>query len=128
MGPVRSSVHGALATLLAAIGVCCVAPGPAAARSDVPFKARFSGTAVFTSPTSVEFHGTGHATHLGRFTDGGVALLGLPTDGCPEGAQGIPAVHIETLTAANGDELRSEWSTSPARPGRPASTEPAAGP
>jgi hypothetical protein len=95
-----------LATLLAAIGVCCVALGPSAvARSDVPFEARLSGTAAFTSPTSVEFHGTGQATHLGRFTNGGVAILGAPTDGCPDGAQGIPNVHIETLTAADGDEL-----------------------
>jgi hypothetical protein len=101
----RSNVRGAFATLLAAVGVCCaLAPG-AAARSDVPFKARLSGTAVFTSPTSAEFHGTGQATHLGRITNGGVAVLGPPTDGCPNGVQGIPNVHTETLTAASGDEL-----------------------
>jgi hypothetical protein len=106
MRAVTSHVRRALATLLAAIGLCCVALGPAAAaRSDVPFKARLSGTALFTSPTSVQFDGTGQATHLGRFTNDGVALLGSPTDGCPDGAQGIPNVHTETLTAANGDEL-----------------------
>ena len=106
MGAVRSNILGALATLLAAVGVCFVAPGPvAAADSDVPFEARLSGTATFTSPTSAEFQGAGTATHLGRVTNGGIAILGPPTDGCPDGAQGIPNVHTETLTAANGDEL-----------------------
>jgi hypothetical protein len=106
MGAFGSNVRGVLATLLAAVGVCLVALAPAAAaRSDVPFKARLSGTATFTSPSSVEFHGAGQATHLGRFTNGGIAILGPPTDGCPDGAQGIPAVHTETLVAANGDEL-----------------------
>jgi hypothetical protein len=95
MGAVGSSVRGALATLLTAAG----------AGSDVPFEARLSGTAAFTSPTSVEFHGTGQATQLGRFANRGTAILGLPADGCPDSAQGIPNVHTETFVAANGDEL-----------------------
>jgi len=106
MRTVRSNVRTALATLLAAVGVCCVALGPAAAaRTDVPFKARLSGTAGFTSATSVEFHGTGQATHLGRLTNAGIAVLGPPTGGCPDGAPGIAAVHTDAFTAANGDEL-----------------------
>jgi hypothetical protein len=71
----------------------------------VPFKARLSGTAVFTSPTTVEFHGAGHATHMGRIVAGGVAILDPPTGSCPSGVPGIPTVHTETLAAANGDEL-----------------------
>jgi hypothetical protein len=106
MRSVGSKVRGPLVSLLVAVGVCCVVLGPpAAARFDVPFKARLSGTATFTGPTSVAFDGAGNATHLGRFTNSGVAILGPPTDGCPDGAQGIPAVHTDTLTAANGDEL-----------------------
>jgi hypothetical protein len=105
MGTVRSHVRRALVILLGVVGVCCTAVGPAAARSDVPFTARLSGAATFTSPTTAEFDGTGEATHLGRFASGGVAILGSPTEGCPDGALGIPNVHTETLTAANGDEL-----------------------
>ncbi len=51
----------------------------------MPFKARLSVTAAFSSATTVEFHGAGNATHLGPL--------------------GIPNMHTETLTAADGDEL-----------------------
>jgi hypothetical protein len=106
MGAVRSNIRGALASLLVTVGVGVVAFGPVAgAESDMPFTARLSGAATFTSPTSVEFLGTGTATHLGRFTNDGTAILGPLTDGCPNGTQGIPNVHTETLIAANGDEL-----------------------
>jgi hypothetical protein len=106
MGAVRSIVRGALASLLVTVGVGVGAFGTVAgADSDVPFTARLSGTAAFTSPTSVEFLGTGTATQLGRFTNDGRAILGPLTDGCPNGTQGIPNVHTETLVAANGDEL-----------------------
>ena len=106
MGAVRSNIRGALASLVVTLGVGVVAFGPVAgADSDVPFTAHLSGSATFTSPTSVEFDGTGTAMHLGRFTNDGTAILGPLTDGCPNGAQGIPNVHTETLIAANGDEL-----------------------
>ena len=106
MGAVGSPIRKLLATLLATGGICIVALGPpSAAHADVPFSARITGTAVFTSPTSVEFDGTGTATHLGLFTNDGLAILEPPTGGCPNGAQGIPNVHTETLIAANGDAL-----------------------
>ena len=106
MGAVRSNIRGALASLLVTVGVGVVAFGPVAgAESDMPFTARLSGTATFTSPTSVEFDGTGTATHLGLFTNDGLAILEPPTGGCPNGAQGIPNVHTETLIAANDDAL-----------------------
>jgi hypothetical protein len=98
--------HLTVVALAAAVtlGLLTLAPA-AAAKGQVPFKARLSGTAAFTSPTTVEFHGGGHATHLGRIVGSGVAVLGPPTGTCPGGAAGIPNVHTETLTAANGDEL-----------------------
>lgn len=76
----------------------------AAAAGEVPFKALMTGNAAFTSPTTVEFQNTGHATHLGRFVASGVAVLDSSTGSCP-GGPNVPNVHTETLTAANGDEL-----------------------
>jgi hypothetical protein len=99
------------ATRLVMLLSAVLAPGlialPSATASDgqVPFNARLSGSAAFTSPATVEFHGAGQATHLGRFVGSGVALLEAPTGRCPGGTSGIPNVHTETLTAANGDEL-----------------------
>jgi hypothetical protein len=93
-----------LAAAATALGL--VAPTPANAVNDaVPFMARFSGTAAFTSPTTAEFHGGGQATYLGRLVSDGVAILDPPTGTCPGGVPGIPNVHTETLTAANGDQL-----------------------
>lgn len=92
--------------LLASVVLGLAALVPAAAQGgDMPFTARLSGSAAFTSPTSVEFHATGTATHLGRFAASGAALLEAPSAPCPDGALGIPNVHTETLTAADGDQL-----------------------
>jgi hypothetical protein len=66
---------------------------------------QLSGTVAFSSPTTVEFHGGGHAQYLGRFMDSGVAILGQPTGGCADDLPGIPNAHIETVTAANGDQV-----------------------
>lgn len=75
------------------------APGP------VPFHALMSGSAAFTSSTTVEFSTTGYATDLFRFNTVGIAFLDPPTGKCPGVNNGIPNVHTETLTAGNGDEL-----------------------
>ena len=105
MSGTGSHVRNALATVLAIVGIGLVGFGPpAAAGTGVPFSARLTGTAFFTSPSSVEFEGTGTATHLGRFTNDGLAILGPPT-ACPDGLPGIPNVHTETLIGADGDEL-----------------------
>jgi hypothetical protein len=71
----------------------------------VPFMARLSGTAAFTSPTIMEFHGGGQATYLGQLVSVGVAVLDPPTGTCPGGVPGIPNVHTEVLSGANGDQL-----------------------
>ena len=102
----RSRVRNALATVLAIVGIGLVALGPpAAADPDVPFTARLTGTAMFTSATSVDFDGAGTATHLGLVSNDGQTILGPPTAGCPNGLSGFPNIHTETLTAADGDEL-----------------------
>jgi hypothetical protein len=85
-------------------GLAALAPAQAA-DSGVPITIRLSGTAVYTSETTVQFDGAGTATHLGQVTDHGLAVLSAPVPGCPGGALGLPSDHIETITAANGDTL-----------------------
>ena len=107
MEALKSNRAGRLAILLAAalpLGLVALTSATAS-NGDMPFTARVSGSAAFTSPTTVEFHGAGQAIHLGQFVGSGVALLEPPTATCPGGTPGIPNVHSETLTAANGDEL-----------------------
>ncbi len=76
MTPLRSLGSGRLLTLLAmAVTLCPATLAHAtvtAANGEAPFKAHLSGTAAFTSPTTVEFHGVGLATHLGRIRNEGV--------------------------------------------------------
>ena len=82
------------ALVLAAVGVLALsAPAQAEERPYV-----LHGTAQFVSPT--DFVGSGHATHLGRYTEVGSASFSptddptvLQIDGCV------------ILTAANGDQL-----------------------
>jgi len=75
----------------------------AAAGHQVPFRASYSGRAVFTSKTTARFTGTGIASHLGRSTNvNNITVLG-PV-GCP-GGEGFANKNVETLTAANGDKL-----------------------
>ena len=92
----------------AAILIVILAVTPASAtRSNAtakPFKALMSGSAVFTSPTRVEFQNSGHATHLGRFVASGEAVLGESTGSCL-GGPNVPNVHTEALTAADGSEI-----------------------
>jgi hypothetical protein len=102
----RSATSIRPALLAAVVVLALVALAPArAGNGGTPFTARLSGTAAFTGPTTVDFHGGGVANQLGRFTGSGVALLDAPTGTCPGGVPGIPNVHTETLTAANGDTL-----------------------
>ena len=80
-------------------------PMPANAVSEVPFTAKLSGTAAFTSPTTVEFHEQGQAMYLGNYVGVGVAILDPPTGTCPSGVPGFPNVHTETLTATDGSQI-----------------------
>jgi hypothetical protein len=85
-------------------GLAALAPAQAAS-NDVPITIRLSGMAAFTNRTTVEFNGGGEATHMGRVVNHGVALIGTPVPTCPGGVLGLPNVHTETITAANGDKL-----------------------
>ena len=63
MGVLESNRAGRLVILLAAaltLGLVALTSATAS-NGDVPFKARVSGSAAFTSPTTVEFHGAGQA-------------------------------------------------------------------
>jgi hypothetical protein len=105
MTSLESSGAGRLVLLIAALAAGLVAVAHASASDgQVPFTATVSGTAAFTSPSTVEFHGAGNAPLLGLFASAGQALLETPTT-CPTGTPGIPNVHTETLTGANGDKL-----------------------
>jgi hypothetical protein len=68
----------------------------------VPFKASYSGSAAFTSQTTVSFNGSGNATHMGRITNVGAVNLTGPDASC-EG--GIANVNTELLTDEHGDTL-----------------------
>lgn len=87
-----------------AAGLVALVPAQAASH-DVPITIRLSGTAAFTSPTTVQFDGGGEAGHMGRVVNHGVALIGAPVSGCRGGVLGLPNVHTETITAVNGDVL-----------------------
>ena len=76
-------------------------PASAAAGGQAPLKATFSGTVAFTGPSSIALDGAGHSSLMGASTNEGIAVISGP----PNAAGCIPNVHIETLTAANGDQL-----------------------
>ena len=96
----RLKINVLAVTLLA---MCLSAP---IAANQVPFKARLSGTSVFTfvSPTEVleNFAGDGQATHLGRFTAQQQHTINLVTTEVLEG--------VFTFTAANGDTVSGSYS------------------
>lgn len=78
-----------------------VAPA-AAATQPIGFMASFSGSASITSPTTTEFSGNGTATHMGRITTSGHVNITGSDSSCPGG---VANLHVEVLTAANGDTL-----------------------
>jgi hypothetical protein len=86
---------------LGAVGIRAISVSAAGAH-DVPFKGSYSGTAAFTSPTTITFSGTGIATHLGSGANEGHVVLTGPDSSCPGG---IANVNYETLRAANGETL-----------------------
>jgi hypothetical protein len=93
------------AAVLVAVGALLLPVSASAATHPLPFKARFSGTAVLTSQTTGSFAGTGTATHMGRVTTVGNAVVtGITTTICPDGFANTN-LNTETLTAANGDTL-----------------------
>src|SRR5262245_12548384 len=68
----------------------------------VPFKASYSGSAAFISQTTVQFKGSGNATHMGRITNLGTVNLTGPDASCDGG---VANVNTELLTDEHGDTL-----------------------
>jgi hypothetical protein len=100
----------AVGTLLA-LGVLGLGASAASAdSSQIPFTASYSGSATWTSPTTIALAGTGNATHMGRVTNEGIVYLTNFNSPCPDGPDGVASINVETLTAADGDSLmiRSE--------------------
>src|SRR5262245_54731592 len=93
-----------LLVAMIAVGVVGLTPATAG-NAQVPFEAHTLGTPAWTSVNTVETHGVGNATGVGRFTNSGVIVLSGPTGSCPGGGPGYPNVHTETLTTPNGDTL-----------------------
>ena len=86
------------------------------AKAQVPIHGSYSGTAAFTSTTTVAFTGTGISALLGRGTNQGNLVVTGPDSSCP-GA--LANVNTETFTAANGDSftLTSHDVACPVAPG-----------
>jgi len=98
-----------LVTLLIALGILgtgTIAIGAIAAHAarspQVPLTGSYSGTATFTSATTVTFSGTGTSTLLGHSTNEGHIVVTGPDSSCPGG---LANINNETLIAANGDSL-----------------------
>jgi hypothetical protein len=95
-----------IATMLIALGGAMgirAIPVSAAGTHAVPFEGSYSGTAAFTSATTITFSGTGIATQLGRGANEGHVIVTGQDSSCPGG---IANVNYETLTATNGDTLQ----------------------
>jgi hypothetical protein len=86
---------------LGAVGIRAISVSAAGAQ-ETPFRGSYSGTAAFTSATTITFSGTGIATHLGNGANEGHVVVTGPESSCPGG---IANINYETLTAANGDTL-----------------------
>lgn len=89
--------------LLMGVMVLVAAPGAAASSVPVPFFVQLSGTGGFSSPSSVQFTGSGVALVMGPVTDNGTATDFSPATTCPAG--GINNVHTELLTAQDGSTV-----------------------
>lgn len=94
---------GQVAVVLGATVAVVLGVRPAFATAEpLPFSASYSGSAAFTSQTTVSFLGSGTATHMGRITIVGTVVLNGPDGSC---SGGIANVNTETLTDRDGDTL-----------------------
>jgi hypothetical protein len=74
---------------------------PVSAGVQVPFRAAYSGTITFTSPSTATLSAAGVATHLGAATAHGI-LASAPSASCDDGLS--IGIH-DILAAANGDQV-----------------------
>ena len=91
-----------LAILAAAAALLGVAASPATASSSLPFKVTVSGSATWTSPSTVAFTGRGTALLMGTVTNQGSIQITGYDGSCPAG---LANINTEVLTASNGDTL-----------------------
>ena len=99
------SIFLSLRPVVLAIGLMMTVALPnlvSAAPAGVPFEASYTGTATFTSASTVQFSGAGKATLLGASTNSGDVVIHGPDGSCPGG---LANTNVETLRAANGDVL-----------------------
>jgi hypothetical protein len=101
----RRVQHGVVVALLMALWTMGTGAHAAYAAAMVPINGSFSGTAIFTGPATVQFSGEGNASQLGRSHNSGLATTTGQGAACPDGPTGLPNTNVETLTAANGDNL-----------------------
>jgi hypothetical protein len=87
----------AIAATLVSIGLA-----QASAAEQVPFSGHFSGSLSFPDPSHIQLTGEGNASQLGHSTNNS-SVTALPTTPPCDG--GFNILSVETLTAANGDQL-----------------------
>jgi hypothetical protein len=90
-----------LLTLFGAFMLSLLSVSVAHAAGEVPFKAEYTSTITFTSPSTATLAGEGNATHMGRTRTAG-SLTQVGPGGC---ADGFLAEIQDTLTSANGDQV-----------------------
>jgi hypothetical protein len=97
----RNTITKSLA-LFGAFMLSLLSVSAAHADEQRPFKADYTSTITFTSPSTATLAGEGTATHMGHaLTTGSLAQVGAATS-C---ADGFLAELQDTLTAANGDQV-----------------------
>jgi hypothetical protein len=97
------TARGVVVAMVLAVGTAGIGTNPAnAADLHVPFFALYFGQAAFTNETSISFDGAGIATQLGYSSNHGDITLTGPDSSCPGG---LANIHVDTLTAANGDSI-----------------------
>jgi hypothetical protein len=88
--------------VVAAGSMALGAHGAAAAGGQMSFKATLSGTAMFTSQTTVSFSGSGRATRMGQVTNDDIIVITGSDSSC---SGGIANTNTETLTDNDGDTV-----------------------
>jgi hypothetical protein len=92
-----------LAATAATVALTATIAAPVfAAQNAVPFKANYEGTLTWTIPMqAADLSGSGNGTHLGNSQLQGAFEVVSPATTC----EGFNTRHLDTLTAANGDQL-----------------------
>lgn len=92
-----AAVSAALALMTFSVSAFATQPQP------VPFGAQFAGDFAFNSQITAGYGGPGGGPPMGPATlDGSISIVG---PGNCNGAEGFSVDHIDTIIAANGDEL-----------------------